>query len=100
MRYLISHEQAIEDVLVEYQMGGTKLMEQLEKDHQDNKRRAHYEVEKIIKAMEKEYRDSKQHIMRNAEELKCRPLRQVEKEWMQKQDQMERLIEEGMKQCR
>jgi hypothetical protein len=98
VRYLISHEQAIEDVLQEFETGGNKLMEYLEKDQQADKRRVHHEVDRLMKTMGKEYRDSQQEFLRGAEDIKAQPLRRVEKKWMQEQEQMQKLVEEGIKQ--
>jgi hypothetical protein len=100
VRYLISHEQAIEDVLTDYETGGVKLMEQLEKDHQDDKRRAHHELDKVMKTMGNEYRACRQEIVQGAQEMTTRPVRRVEKEWMQEQARMQKLVEEGIRLCR
>ena len=100
MRYLIRHERAIQDVLAEYEMGGVKLLEQLERDHQNEKRRTYSELDKIIKIVYKEYRDSKKQIVRSAEDMRAQSIKKMEKKWMQNQELMQRLVEEGIRKCR
>jgi hypothetical protein len=100
VRYLISHEQAVDDVLSEYGDGGTLLVKALEKTHQDKRRHIQHEMDKIKRTMINEYREARLEISRINKAAQARPLRELEKEWMQEQDQMQRLIVEGMKACK
>ena len=46
-----NHEQAVEDVLTEYEQGSTLLMKNLEKAHQEDRRRIQNEVDKLKRTM-------------------------------------------------
>jgi hypothetical protein len=100
VRHLISHELAVEDVLTEYEQGSTMLIKNLEKAHQDDRRRIQNELDKIKRTMINEYREARLEISRINKVIRARPVRELEKEWMQEQDQMQRRVEEGMKKCK
>ncbi len=100
MRHLISHEQAVEDVLTEYEQGSTMLIGSLEKDHQENRRRIQRELDKLKRTMVNEYKGARLEISRINNAIRARPVRELEKEWLQEQDRMQRLVEEGMRRCR
>jgi hypothetical protein len=87
-------------VLTEYEQGGVKLMKNLEKAHQDDRCRIQHEVDNVKKTMVNRYKEARQEISRITKAIRARPVRELEKEWMQEQDQMQRLIEEGMRKCR
>lgn len=74
-------------------------MEQLESDHQDDKRRARQEVDKIMKTMKKEYTDSRKETLRCTKDMRTKPIRRIEREWIQEQDRMQKLVEEGIREC-
>jgi len=75
-------------------------MKTLERTHQDDRRRIQHEVDKVKKTMANGYKEARQDISRITKAIRDRPVRELEKEWMQEQDQMQRLIEEGMRKCR
>lgn len=96
MRHLISHEQAIEDVLTEYEQGSNLLVRDLERTHQDDRRHIQHRLDKIKGTMIIEYQEARVEISRINRAIRARPIRQLEKEWIQEQDELQRLIEEGM----
>jgi hypothetical protein len=87
-------------VLIEYEQGGIRLIKNLEIAHQDDRRRIQHEVDKAKKTMANEYKEARQEISRITGAIRARPVRELEKEWMQEQDQMHRLLEQSMRKCR
>lgn len=87
-------------MLTEYEQGGIKLIKGLEGAHQDDRRRIQHEVDKVKKTMSNGYKEARQEISRITKAIRARPVRELEKEWVQEQDQMQRLIEEGMRKRR
>jgi hypothetical protein len=75
-------------------------MKNLERAHQDDRHRIQHEVDKVKKIMANGYKEARQEISRITKVVRARPVRDLEKEWMLEQDQMQRLIEEGMRKCR
>jgi hypothetical protein len=86
-------------VLTEYEQGGTKLIKNLEKTHQDDRRRIQHELDKVKKTMGKEYTDARHEISRIAKTMRAQPVRKLEKEWMQEQDRMQKMVEESIRKC-
>jgi hypothetical protein len=87
-------------VLIEYEQGGIRLIKNLERAHQDDRRRIQHEVDKVKKTMANEYKEAHQEISRITKAIRARPVRELEKELLQEQDQMQRLLEQGMRKCR
>jgi len=75
-------------------------MKNLERAHQDDRRRIQHEVDKVKKIMANGYKEARQEISRITKAIRAQPVRDLEQGWMQEQDQMQRLIEEGMRKCR
>lgn len=97
VRHLIHHEEAIEDVVQEYQQKGSKLIEHTLTTLKETRQQAHYEMNSRIKELTNEYRRCRSGVQSTREELKAAPVTGLEKELIRHGDMARKMIGEGRK---
>jgi hypothetical protein len=95
VRYLISHEEAITDVLNDYLRSGSKLVNELGLKHRTDRFRIHQELETTKNRLRKTLTDSRQQVSNGTHDMTTHNLRDVEKAWKADHDLLERMVEEA-----
>lgn len=95
VRSLLSHEEAIKELLVEYLEDGSKLVHDLESDHQGKRRHIQNEVDTVKKTLGEAYSNSKQQVLEYTKDMKTSPIGDVEIQWREAQEDLQNMIEEG-----
>ena len=97
--HLNDEETVIEDVVKEYQRGGTRIIEEMEKTHQGDYQEFQIAIDGLKTELGKTYRGTIAEIERNARLARKNPVGKSEKEWRVERDNLMGSIDAAIMVC-
>ncbi|KAI9871942.1 MAG: hypothetical protein M1830_002237, partial [Pleopsidium flavum] len=93
VRHLVDKETATEDIVHDYQRGGTRLIEELERAHQAEYARFQRDINTAKTELKAEYKTTMEQIIEGNREIRQRPVAALRMEHMDKQQHLNELLE-------
>jgi vacuolar-type H+-ATPase subunit H len=95
VRHLIHHEEAIDDVIEEYQQNGKTIIEGMARNHMDIREKTLEEAKALLKLFVDEHKESRLEVKRTEKELRASPVGSVGQTWISHQAELSGMITAG-----
>ena len=100
MRHLIDQETAIADIIEEYRRGGTRLIEELEKTHQEEYRQCQAGMQALSSELINTYTETERKLVKRLAAVKKSPVAKLEEKWRAEQEVINGKLEAALLACR
>ncbi len=93
MRHLVDKETATEDIIHDYERGGMRLIEELERAHQTEYARFQRDIDTAKTELKAEYKSTMEYIIEGNRDIRQQPVAALYKEHIDQQQQLNEMLE-------